>query len=97
MISISIAYSEFNTYIKTELEEPNQLKFSAVTIQFTRTYFKEVGYDEIELFALVLFGDDFLTDLHSLEILILVKSIPQLMNWLKCILIYLNLSILVIN
>jgi len=63
MISIGITYFEFNTYIKTELEEPNQLKFPAVTIcnlnQFTKTYFKELGYDETELFVLTLFGDVF--------------------------------------
>ena len=61
MVSVCVTYFEFNAYIKTELEEPNKLKFPAVTIcnlnQYTRSYFKDAGYDEEQLFVIALFGD----------------------------------------
>ena len=62
IVSISITYFEFNTYIKTELEEPGQLKFPAVTIcnlnQYRRTYLESVlDYDETQIFIGALFID----------------------------------------
>ena len=61
MVSVCVTYFEFNAYIKTELEEHNKLKFPAVTIcnlnQYTRSYFKDAGYDEEQLFVIALFGD----------------------------------------
>ena len=62
IVSISIAYFEFNTYIKTELEEPGQLKFPAVTVcnlnQYRRTYLeKNLDYDETQIFIGALFID----------------------------------------
>lgn len=55
-------YFDFNTFIKTELEEPNQLKFPAITIcnlnQYTKSYFqRNLNFTEEELFILTLFVD----------------------------------------
>lgn len=62
IIFVSVKYFDFNTFIKTELEEPNQLRFPAVTIcnlnQFTRSNFERVfNYSEEEIFIGTLFND----------------------------------------
>ena len=61
---ISLAYFNFNTYIKTELKVQNQLKFPAVTIcnlnQFTKSLVQTLlNYSEDDIFNVALFGDYF--------------------------------------
>jgi len=88
IIMVSIKYISFDTYIKRELEEPNRLKFPAVTIcnlnQYTKSYFqKNLGYSEEDLFNVTLFVDALssrrrLTKNHDIsELNILINELAE--------------------